>query len=339
MNGIRNDHNILYSGIFQNAAEIAMDWEVPNADTGTQTWARVPYTGSTEQAVITADNALTLTVGTWVSGVTGSGLSAIGAVQKTEGGSADKLSVLDIPFILEDSFRQVGFRVVKPGAFVGAVVDINETMDGSCGGSARFVGTGDDQTGDISGTFRFNNYCEEDIIINGQGELSGIIDLFSDELVFYHFIFTDMTILFGNQSVTLEGRIRVSYLASPSFMVLSYVYTDNNTGVSYWLKDLVVEMVEGFDYVDITDLMGRYYDPDEGYAEIEIEESIRLYDDDLWPSSGKFFLVGAEGNQGGNTMTSLEFLSETSFLVEADTDGDGAYDDYSSGNQLWPELQ
>ena len=154
----------------------------------------------------------------------------------------------------------------------------------------------------------------------------------------YHFTFTSMTIVLRNQSVTLDGRIRVSYLTSPPFMVLSYVYKDNNTGVSYWLKDLVVEMVAGLDYVDITDIMGRYYDPDQGYVEVEIEESIRMYDDDIFPSSGKFSLVGAEGNQGGNTKASLEFLSETTFLVEADTDGDGAFDDYSSGIQMWPEL-
>jgi hypothetical protein len=337
VNGIRNDHDIIYSGIFKNADEIEMDWDVPNADTGIQTWARVPYTGSTEQAVITADNALSLAVGSWLSGETGGGLNILGAAQPLEESSAMRIGPLGISSIIEQGLLQADFNFPKP-VQVMAVVDVDETMGGSCGGSAMFDGTGDDQTGEISGTFTFSNYCEEGIIINGRGELYGKVDLFSDEVVFLHFIFTDMNVLFGNESVTLDGRIRVNYLTSPPFMLLSYVYADNNLGVSYWLKDLIVDMVEGFDYVDFTDLMGRYYDPDHGYVEVEIDEPIRIYDDDLWPASGKFILVGAEGNQGGNTKASLEFLSETSFLVEADTDGDGVYDDYSSGPRFWSEL-
>jgi len=331
----RNDHNILYSGVFANTDEIDMDWDVPNADSGSETWTRVPYTGITEQAVITAENALALTVGTWLSGTTGAELSVIGAVQENEGGAAEKLGLLDMPFIFEKGFRQVNFTVFNGETLMGALLDISETINGTCGGSARFEGTADDQTGDFSGTFRFNNYCEENIIVNGQGEITGIIDLFSEELVFYHYAFTGMTVSFGNQSFTLDGRVRVSYLSSPPFMVLSYVYTDNT--VSYWLKDLIIDIVEGLDYVDITDVMGRYYDPAYGYTEIELEEPIRIYNDGFWPASGKFLLVGAVGNQGGSTSASLEFLSETSFLVEADTDGDGAYDDYSSGIQLWSE--
>ena len=57
VNGIRNDHDILYLESFENSDEITMDWEVPSADTGTETWTRVPYTGSTDQAVITSENA------------------------------------------------------------------------------------------------------------------------------------------------------------------------------------------------------------------------------------------------------------------------------------------
>ena len=45
-----------------------------------------------------------------------------------------------------------------------------------------------------------------------------------------------------------------------------------------------------------------------------------------------------EGTQGGNTKARLNFLSATEFLVEADTDGDGLYDDYSSGTLLWSDI-
>ena len=50
------------------------------------------------------------------------------------------------------------------------------------------------------------------------------------------------------------------------------------------------------------------------------------------------FSNGVEAPRVGNTKVRLTFFGANEFLVEADIDCDGAYDDYSSGIQLWPEL-
>jgi len=39
--GVRNAHDIIYTGLFANANEINMDWEVPGADNGVENWHRV----------------------------------------------------------------------------------------------------------------------------------------------------------------------------------------------------------------------------------------------------------------------------------------------------------
>ena len=115
-------------------------------------------------------------------------------------------------------------------------------------------------------------------------------------------------------------------------------FTDNNTVISYWLKDWILRHTHGEGYFEIVSAIGRFYDPDYGYVELSIEEGILTYADDYWPSSGKLVLTGAEGTQGGDTKVRLTFLSATEYLVEADTDGDGAFDDYNSGTLLWSDL-
>jgi hypothetical protein len=46
--GIRNVHYINYFGFFQSSDEINMDWDVPGAGTGSESWKRISYTDSTD---------------------------------------------------------------------------------------------------------------------------------------------------------------------------------------------------------------------------------------------------------------------------------------------------
>jgi hypothetical protein len=120
-------------------------------------------------------------------------------------------------------------------------------------------------------------------------------------------------------------------------VILLYVFTDNNTGISYWLKDWILRHTHGEGYTEIVSAIGRFYDPDYGYVELSIEEGILIYAEDDRPSSGKLVLTGAEGTQGGDTKIRITHLSATEYLVEADTNGDGAYD-YNSGTLLFADL-
>jgi hypothetical protein len=297
-----------------------------------ENWRRISYTGIIDQAVITAENASIIAVGTWISGDTGASVGILGAVAEVQEDTGADNGVEAMMFLFDNVVLQT-IPNETSGAIVGTVQGVEETIDGTCGGNARLVGSGDDQTGEIEGTITFNNYCDAGVTLNGVAEIFMHIDLVSEDIYHYLFTFKNLTARQEGYSSTIDGRIGANYVMSPPNMLLSYVVNDNLTGKSFWLKDLIIEMIEGISYVDITSATGRYYDPDYGYVEYNIVQVIRSYDGDAWPASGTMIFFGAD-----NTKIRFTFISATEFLVEADTDGDGAYDDYSSGTQLWSEL-
>ncbi|MDX1776731.1 MAG: hypothetical protein R3297_09135, partial [Desulfobulbales bacterium] len=68
------------------------------------------------------------------------------------------------------------------------------------------------------------------------------------------------------------------------------------------------------------------------------DEPFRINDYEDWPAGGILAMQGAVGEQGGNTMARLVVSEEGYYEVEADTDGDGAFDDYSSGPLYWGDM-
>ena len=298
--GTRHDHDIIYSGLFVNPDEIAMDWDVPNADSGTGTWKRVSYTGNAYQAVVTEENALSLATDAWIASDTGGRI-------------------------------QLYFLTGDP-------TNVDETIEGFCGGTARIVGTIDDQTGFFDGTLTYNEYCEEIFSLDGVAEFSGHTDLASGNPFHYLYNFSDITLVTDEDSYTVSGRKGFDFTDPQPEMLMSFVFLDNNLLESYWLKDLILEFAEILDYFELNSAIGRFYDPEFGYVDLSIEDTIQINDPDRWPVSGTMILTGVEGTQGGNTKARLNFLSATEFLVEADTDGDGLYNDYSSGTLLWSDI-
>ena len=301
--GTRHEHDIILSGLFVSTDEIDMDWDVPNANTGIENWQRVPYTGSLEQALIDAENALDIAEGVELSGNIGS----------------------QFPIIY----------------LTGKKTNVDHTKEGSCGGDRILNGTIDALSGEFTGTLQYNYFCDDatdGFTVNGTAEIAGYTDLATNIVLHYQNTFADLTFVLEDQSFSVNGRKGVNITKSPHVMLLSYVFTDNNIGISSWLKDCFLRDIHGKDYREFLSAIGRFYDPDYGYVELSAEEAIRTYGRDYWPSSGKLVLTGAEGIQGGNTKIRITYLSATEYLVEADTDGDGAYDDYNSGTLLWSEL-
>ena len=93
----------------------------------------------------------------------------------------------------------------------------------------------------------------------------------------------------------------------------------------------------GVNFVDIS-VTGRYYDHDHGYVDVSTEGPFRFYEDENGPSSGKLVLTGADGSEGGPTMARMIVLDSETFQVDADTDGDGFFDDYSSDTLYWADM-
>ena len=147
----------------------------------------------------------------------------------------------------------------------------------------------------------------------------------------------ELNFVLDDQSFTFYGKKGDKFTLTPNVHYRSFVKIDDNSGISYWTKDYFIQEVRGPGYDDIPALTGRYYDPDNGYVEPSVEETVRGYHGDDWVSNGKIVLTGAEGTQGGDTKIRITYLSATEYLVEADTNGNGAYD-YNSGTLLFADL-
>ena len=287
-----------------------------------------PYTGITTQAQITGDNAELLAVGTWVTGDLGTNVDIFGAVKADQQVQDNFFSLGFVPFFLEDTIQQLEIPSSLSQSYYGVVQNVTfDPLYGTCGGVVTGNGTGDDATGMFTFSLDFNNYCDDDVTIDGAATLSGTIDLGTEELVVFTMSFSSLSI---NDTIILDGTFSANYTVSPVLVSMSYVALFNQTMKTYWFRDVQYQLLGGDTYVDIVAITGRYYDHDIGYVNISVDESIRINDTENWPSSGSYILTGAAG-----TKARLTFLNVTDFQVEADTDGDNLYDDYSSGAKSW----
>jgi len=238
---------------------------------------------------------------------------------------------------LEESIRHIDVTLALDGTFFGATV--SDTMYGNCGGSVPFTINYNEVTGDFTGTFSFNSYCEDDITISGNTSVSGNIDLITLEIYHYYhisFSFSSLQFTFDNDSFTLAGTIDYDdFSANPVTGNIDVKLRDDSTGVVYWTNDYSYSIEEYANYVEVEVFSGRYYDPEYGYVNISYTTTPFLtYDGDKWPSDGVLIIEGDTGIGGGSTMASLTANPSGTYEVDADTNGDGTYD-WSSGPIPW----
>jgi len=296
------------------------------------------YSGVTTGVVIDEDNAKTLLTGAYEGGQTAAVFNIFGAVQVDPQHSANTPRMLALAGIFKAFLDEMD--VAQPVQYAGALITDSETIQGSCGGEAYYDVDIDSIFGDFSGTADFREYCDAsnpDLVLDGITDFSGDFDLFSQEIEDFAFIFRDLAAISDAGSYTLNGSLNGNVSTTRAYVKTTSVLTDNSTNKTYWLKDFEVTAEQGGGFVAIT-ADGRYYDHDYGYVDVSTEQAFILYDNDDWPSSGIFVLTGGEGDAGGNTMARMVVLDADSFQVEADTDGDGSFDDYNSGLLLWTDM-
>ena len=71
----------------------------------------------------------------------------------------------------------------------------------------------------------------------------------------------------------------------------------------------------GSNYADVNISFGFYYDPDYGYVAVETPTPFRVFDTDIWPSSGVMVATGT-----GNTKARLTSISNTQCQIDAALD-------------------
>jgi len=296
------------------------------------------YTGLTTQATIDENNAEELSTGAYMGGQTGSAIGGtVGVIQSGECGLAGRPSMFKVVQVLEGSLHKVDFMSRTYGTFVGEIYTDSATIYGDCGGSGSITLSVDDQTGNFSGRMNFNNYCDEGVTFSGNMDLSGQMDLYTEEIIEFTFSFDNITATMGSDSITLEGDISLFSVTSyGGTMTMNITLRDNSTKETFRLKDCTMTFTERANYVDM-ELSGRYYDPNYGYVDINTTTPLRIYGDNENPSEGILVVNGKTGIGGGSTKARLTVLSSSTYKVEADTDGDGFYD-YDTGVLYWSDL-
>jgi len=295
---------------------------------GGGTVSGITYTGVTTQAIIDENNATEIATVSLDGMTSASNLNVIGAVSANTDPVACP-SVIDIAAFIQEVVYKIEGATIQHAAYTGAVVSENETIAGSCGGSFSISFSGDDQTGNFNGSLRFNNFCEQDFTADGNMNLSGNININTGEINYFTMKFTGVNLISGQESISMSGSMDLSMQPSSMRMTMSFVLLDNNLTRSYKYENFVYEYTQGPDFTDMT-FTGRFYHQDYGYVNITTQTEIRMYDYDLWPASGTLIATGDMG-----TKARLSVIDSSTFSVEADTDGDGAYDDYDSGPLTW----
>jgi len=287
----------------------------------------IEYTGVTTQAVIDDTNSEDLTQGAYIGGSAGSAMIGLGAVSQS--GVNDRPRYLNLAGILKNAINQVDVNAPDGIVESGAIIQESDSIIGDCGGSASYVISLNDQTGDFTGSFTFSSYCSEGVIISGSASFSGDYDDVNSEFVGFSIITSGLTVTSGGDSFTTSGNISFNFQASPATVTADVMLRDNTTGEVSWVDNYSLTVTEGPNYEDIT-FSGRFYHPIHGYVGVSTPTAFRIFDGDIWPSQGVLLVDGA-----GGAKARLTADPSFSYRVEADTDGDGDFDDYDSGLVSW----
>ena len=134
-------------------------------------------------------------------------------------------------------------------------------------------------------------------------------------------------------SYSFRGNVYGNITYSSISLTMNYFMRDDTSGKVYKLEDYSMTLTVISMDTDYLTFSGRYYDPNYGYVVLSTSSSLVVYSGNAYPSSGELIIEGAEG-----TGIRLIFLDASSFQVDVETSGDGLYDDFTSGTQLWSNV-
>lgn len=255
------------------------------------------YDGETAQAVITADNATPIVTDVWVYLVAGRNSGDF--VPVPGGGTAPTADGRVLPL---------------------AVVTDTGTLFGNCGGQADYSFTGDDVTGNFSGTITYTAYCNDGVTMSGINGVSGRIDLNTGFPLGMQLTFDDLNVTDGIENYTFtEGSMNFAFAEAGETATLDMVVRDNVRAKSYWMNNCAL----AFDYIDefsdFATITGRFYDFDYGYVDIATSTPL-LVPETVRPTAGVLLFTGV------TSKARLAFNPDASALLEVDANNDGIFE-------------
>jgi hypothetical protein len=266
------------------------------------------YTGRTDQAVITADNAVAIV----------QHLSSYGYI--TEPIDEVAIGIIDEAGLITDPRDIHYLRVV-----------------GVCGGYYILQLQFNKSTDSFTGNVKFVDYCvdwwDNNLYLTGTVPFDGSLVEKQETLrLVLRLTVDDISSRIENDSRTLTydsrkftyGTVKISLAEVESGnYIFNYVLRDNyDQFKTYWTDDtgLTSNYVYDGAYNEFI-LGGRFYDNDYGFIDIVTDEKIIVWP--VEPKTGVISILGKESK------AKLTFKADGSALLEVDADNDGAFDDGS----------
>lgn len=296
--------------------------------------AGVTYTGLTTQATITDTNAELLTTEAFEGGEPGTAIGVFAGVSSENNNAIHQSRLIRLTRILEGAMLQVDVASAAGDPVISAVQQASETIEGDPGmcasgpGSATFTISYDEGTGAFSGSMTFNNFCGGGDTVSGSASFSGQISPSTEEMLQFSFSFNNLLLSSETASITVSGTVSMDVQSLPVVATMELLIRDNISAEVYWVNNYTLQITPGAGNMEL-EISGRFYHPGHGFVILTTPEPLVLNVGDEWPSSGVFMVEGAIGPGGSFTTARLTALSSTTYLIEADTNGDGQFDDYS----------
>ena len=290
----------------------------------------ISYVGSTTPAILTEANSEDMILGSLGAVDTAAALTLSSDSHGDQSQTGQKTisnhpNVIDFPIILINAAENISIDYLRRYSSITLARTETETINGNCGGTANYTLNINDATGSYDGTFIFTQYCEDGIVISGDTDINGTINLATGDIITITYVFDNLTV----DEFIYKGNIFVNSTVTPQTITLDLLTKYSASNKVYWAKDYRILITE----INATDIemevTGTYYDPDQGYVNVSTPEPLLVSTGD-WPILGIVLCIG-----GNNTKTKLTAISASSYRIETDTNGDDTYD-YNSGILVWP---
>ena len=295
----------------------------------------ISYTGSTTQAVITQTNGEDIAYNAYQNGDTGNTLGTVIGVEQILNASPTRPRMLVLSRALKESVAHISLDHNQNGLSLGATVSNSSSIPGGCGGHAVYTISINDVTFAFTGTFTFNAYCNEETTLTGNLNFSGQFNPDILEFGQVTMSFDSLTVSSGSDSFAADGDITMDPTVSPMNVTMNMVMLDKSTDKTYKVEDFVMTLADNLTSVTST-ISGKLYNPDYGYVIITTPTPLEINNSDSYPASGVLLATGSNGSSGNPAKAKLTALSNTSYQIEIDEDGDGTFEYLNTGN--WADL-
>lgn len=277
------------------------------------------YKGISTQAKITQSNA----EGLGLDAYTGGSLGAFAGTFR-QASSKSNVQKHDLQNVIKVLKRPVRMLALHPlSASSRSITNKTNThvTPGLCGGTNQFDYDVNDATGEFNGIFKYTDFCDNGITLNGQVEVVGHYNTATGAVTEVDLSFNSLSQTAGGDSFSLNGNVAWIFTAGGAneSMSMELVIIDVSDNKTYWFNNYLIITSYSAGYIT-QEISGRYYNHDYGYIDITTQTPLTIYTGDAWPSSGVLLLAGQS-----NSQAMLSF-SSSSLEISADSDGDNVWE-------------